>query len=343
VGKTKLATIFAACAVLFALSAAGHKLLWIADFFWAKGGVFEHLGEMRPLLLDAGGPTWTHVHSQFGLLYLASPLMFIWLRRMGTQAQFRCGAWFFLALFILSFAQQRFTHLFAPAFVLAPFLLVAQKVKERRPRMACYAAIAVLLAEPFAVGMASRQPMGPSAATEQARQVAISLNEADPGGQGAVFAPPNLGNALVWLTRRPVVTNTFFYPQKFVFDWQVRQAQTNDELERLLRERGIEFFVAADDARFRVMLAHLLGLHEEARAWQSVQYAPCHERLLEFAYDRLACATQTAEAFQLIADLHFPGTSFSLLRRLRVFRLNPSPRYSVVLGIFAKRVQVVLQ
>jgi hypothetical protein len=305
---------------------AWHSVLWTVEFLLSKSGVWSYLGEMRPLVLSDSGLTFSLVHAEFGVLYLVSPFVFLWPLRLGRKALFDYGSFFFLMLFLLSFAQQRFTHLFAPCFVWLLFEMTnALWNSSRRSKILAFSILIALLIEPAIAFIRPIQANAPSVASEQARELARILEHEDPAGREPVFAPPNFGNALVWLTRRPVVSNTFFYPARFVFDLRVRQARTTAELVTLLRSRGIKYFVAADDARFRVMLHELMNQQGEAQIWRSVQYSPCHSVLLQFAYDRLACDRDKNNELALIAKLTFPGSSLNLLRRLRVFELVGSP------------------
>lgn len=322
-GRGRLAVLVAVLVACAACVLAWQPIAWVLGFLGSFGSIFPHLREMQPLFMTPAGPSLSLVHSQFGLLYLVSPLVFLLLRRGGPGPTFALGLWLYLALFLLSFAQQRFTHLFAAAFVWGAFFFAARLGQPTRRRsVAALVFVSALLLEPFLVPGGAPPVGGPSPATKQTVEVARLIQRADPGGRGAVHAPPNMGNALVWLTRRPVVTNTFFYPRRFVFDRQVREAGDTTELVALLRERGIAFFVAADDARFRFMLHELFGDDAAARRWSKLQYQPCHPELLRFAYDRLACGVEESPSLELVGSLRFPGDERALLRRARVFRVR---------------------
>jgi len=210
---------------------------WALGFVSGGSPFWGNLSEAQPLFLGPEGPTLELGHLFFGLAFLALPVAVLELRRQGPAALWRDAGWFVLLLFFCAFAQKRFAHLLAPGLILLTIGFLSRIAERfRLPGWTAVLAVVALFGEPM---LAGRHAYGfaPSAGTRDAVRVVEILRTLPETDAAGVSAPPNLGNAIVWLARRPVVTSTFFYPRYQAFDLALREAQSVDELIKVLAGR----------------------------------------------------------------------------------------------------------
>jgi hypothetical protein len=290
---------------------------WAAALVTARDAFLGNVAEVKPLFVAGSGLSLRPMHLAFGFGFLSVPLLLVVARRTRTLDLER-WTWT-LVLFTLSLSQKRFGHLFAPAYVLLVFAAVSA-VRAPVWRAVVAGVALTLLVEPawtFRGDLAS--PVSES--TEVAWEIADALQGHTRPGE-AIAAPPNYGNALLWRTGLPIVTNTFFYRRYLARDLQVRSFERAEDLRAHLRRRGVRWLVVGDDVRYRAMLLRLFGRRAEAEAIEPLLRRPCAPALLRWAYDRLACLNQTVPGFERIAALPITSSPSAMVRRLVVWRVR---------------------
>jgi hypothetical protein len=299
-------------------------VLWVINYVTGWDSFIGNVSESKPIFMTRGGPSFIFVHIYFGVLYIAIPIVFLFLRRAlheksGMGPSTSSVIWFSLVLYVVSFSQLRFAHLATPGFVLLVFLTV----NTRRGRQRLFAAgiALILLLEPFLV-FNDRIQTSPSTATQQAAAISKVLLSAGHKKNFGVMAPPNFGNAILYWTGMPIVTNTFFYKRYLKADLELRRITDDEALVAFLRQRKIRYLVAADDVRYRTMLLEMFGHAAEADRFSKYHYKPCHRVYHQFAYDRLACSGSKDGRMSPVGRFLFSRDATKLMRRVTVFALN---------------------
>ena len=188
------------------------------------------------------------------------------------------------------------------------------------------AVVVVLLLEPAATSRAAL-----AGAVSESTRVAWMLADALEGrahpGE-AIAAPPNYGNALLWRTGLPIVTNTFFWPRRYLRrDLELRSFEGDRELGAYLRRNGVRWLVVGDDVRYRAMLLELFGHVRQAARVARLEARPCRGELLRWAYDRLACRPGPTAGFERIRSFTIRAGARAMVRRLVLYRVeDPSDR-----------------
>ena len=307
---------------------------WILSFVFAHNPFISNVVEALPIFMTRHGPTFTPIHAYFGVAYVLFPFMFLMLRRTdrgdrGVNSPILAPAfWFALILFLISFSQKRFAHLFSPALVFVTFSY-ARTVAEAAPKRSTAAIVlsvaSVLLLEPLWV-FAGQTDAAPSLSTVRAVAVAKHIAELNIDPTAGVSAPPNMGNAINFVARRPSTSNTFFYERFLETDMRVRDFESTDALIEFSRDNHIGALVATDDVRYRTMLLGLFGRDDEAERFAKLEHLPCSEEYLRFAFDRLACLDEAPPGLDRTQTFVFGHGHLSLMRRAVVYRVPARTR-----------------
>jgi hypothetical protein len=268
--------------------------------------------------MDADGPTFRFIRHYFGFLYPLYIVAFLAVRRRtpGFDAQPR--HWFSLFLFVLSFSQIRFAHLFVPAWILMWFSL-ASTMKTQRARWLVCAALSLCLLEPT---LATRNQFSRGLTPVEKITLDIAKFLESRPEPGHVSAPPNMGNQLLYLTKRGVVTTPFFLPKYLRRDLDLRDETDIMALIHSERSQGIRFIVAADDVRYHTMLKRMFH-REVTESTFEADLAPCSPTHLAHAYYRLACIPRNRPGLTVLGTFVVPGAYFaSLYRTATVYRID---------------------
>jgi asparagine N-glycosylation enzyme membrane subunit Stt3 len=295
--------------------AAPEAARWAMDLLTGRDRFLSNVVEARPLFTDRDGPSIRPALLAFGAAYFTVPVLLWASRRFRTLDAVRWAA--AVVLFVLSLSQKRFSHLFAPAYVLLVFSAVlALPLRFRSWAQALATVLLLVPAATYATALARY----PSESTDVAWEITAELERRARPGQ-AVAAPPNYGNAILFRTRLPIVTNTFFYPRYLRRDLELRSFEREDELRAYLRHRGLVWLVAADDVRYRHMLLELLHRDREAGRVAPLRERPCDPALLRWAVDRLACLDTPVQGFERVRLFRVSPSRRAMVRRLVLYRV----------------------
>ncbi len=295
--------------------------LWVVNFILGSDDFLLNLSEVLPIFMSREGPSFVAIHALFGVLYLLFPVAFVALRRWDKQSFDTAPPnWFVFGLFLLSFSQKRFAHLFAPGFVLILWTLVDTRIG--RTKHIAYILALVLLLEPIAF-FGRNLTSSMTRASRDAVEVALFLRSLEPNDDFGVAAPPNMGNAINFLAMLPATTNTFFYKRYLSFDLNLRSFTNDRELVSFLRENQVGYLVAADDSRYRTMLLGLFERHDEAKRFAQIELLPCSHEYMQFSYDRLACTSSRVPGLRLLQTLVFSRDPKRLMRRATIYEVLP--------------------
>jgi len=128
---------------------------WIISFVLGNNSFIGNVSESKPIFMTKTGPTFLYIHAYFGIVYLLFPVMFLMVRRTVKLREVITSPvlWFSLFLFLLSFSQKRFAHLFSPGLVFVTGIWASSVARRFTSKRYLHAAITclavVLLIEPI--------------------------------------------------------------------------------------------------------------------------------------------------------------------------------------------------
>jgi hypothetical protein len=325
-----------------------YPLRTACDYVFGKSGVLQNVSEAFPIYASFDGVALGFMHINFGLLIYLLP--FVWILNFFPKKYSTEERTLFFLLSVVSIpaiAQKRFSHLMIGLYLIYLIWLLSQLVERMRqpdflksrmpikcspllnqpwfPSAAVTTLICVwtlfTILIPMTLGGLAPYGSPRDAVDLGTSQVFLDKLKMDPqlawdrlAGKVSVtegiWANPNMGHMLLYYTGLGTVNNSFYHPQSFNLDFELRNIESTEELKKKLIENKIRYFILADDFQFFELQFQLVGkksvrFKERRNVNGQMVTGWLMDELTKLAWVRLLTADQEVENIKRIFSVRF--------------------------------------
>lgn len=249
------------------------------SFYYVLGsGILGNVSEATPIFMNYEMYSSDFMHLNFG--YLIYLLPFAWFSLFFWKKWDIYEKYFLLSLTLLSVPgvlQKRFSHIITGFFFIFVVWVLKKTLdwmKANELRVGGFVVLFVvgtILLPAFQynfvpAGGSPREVVDLGATKAFIKKIELNQEDAwkrlalDVPVTEGIWANPNLGHLLLYVTGFGVVTNSFYHSNGFNIDFDLRTAKTDAEFSDLLQKYKIRYFFIADDWLFFNLQRQMRGL-----------------------------------------------------------------------------------